>query len=247
MSRAAPTAPPAEPEREPRYNLGSFAHQLVVYIPRPGETTPDEVREANVVVKGAYDRYQHAGSELHLAREELRRAPSLDRSADRAALAADKPLPPLEDRAEPHAKVAYAAAERKHEAAADSFAEAQYALAKTIHRHIDEWLPTQEAVVQDIREDIREMLKDLAGRCADLEAQEHILRGLSSFPPSGSLVGFRGFAGTPGSLSVTPIEQQIASTAKTLQQHKRTGGNFSDFCHMDATTLLAALRLITDV
>ena len=108
-------APAAEPQRA-RYNLGSFAHQLVVFLPSPGEVVPEEVREANAEVSAAYDRFRRAGAELHAARQEMERAPSIDRSADRTALAADQPLPALEDRAEPRAKIANAAAERKSEA-----------------------------------------------------------------------------------------------------------------------------------
>lgn len=137
------------------------------------------------------------------------------------------------------------AAERRYDAAVDGLAEAQYALAHAIHRHLDEWLPAQQEVCEEHREDIRQMLREVTQRYGELASAVLTLNGLSSFPEGGSLVGWRGFGGVPGHRP-SPIEDQVASAMKQVAQHRRTGGNFSNMVDMNAPTLIAALALVIE-
>jgi hypothetical protein len=237
------TAQAAEQYVAPRYNLGASTDTLNLIMPTGGRAIPDEVRATSDAALAAYDRYHVARREFFAAREELPRAAAVDRSADRAALAADTALPT--HRAEVVAKAALVAAERKFKASEDAYVDLQYALAKLIHKHRTGWLLDQEDTDEALRIGLRDKLADIVAGYDQLTAERNILVGLRDFPEGGSLVGFSGFGRASGRQEQLAEQRRQQATEEIELAIKQGGSSSRLISPTDFNMLVACItRLI---
>jgi hypothetical protein len=155
-------------------------------IPKTAQAVPPAVRDASTQAQEALDTFWEASRQLNACRAERETAAHIDRSADRAAVAAGVPMPTK--RAEAAAQAAFAVATRKHDAALGALTDAQRHLATEIYDAKPTWIIGQEQEINEQHEDIRQSLSELVDKWDRLAVEHTILAGLRRFD-SGSVVG----------------------------------------------------------
>jgi hypothetical protein len=146
---------------------------------------PREVETANALAVAAWESLQQAMVQLRHARAEQKLAPSLDASADAAAIAAGKELPT--ERAQHAAREAVQLAARREQAARSHARSTQLELAYCIHKHRVVWISDQTGVVTAAEGECIDLLRQLGVALDALTRERTLLAGLEGFPLGGHL------------------------------------------------------------
>jgi hypothetical protein len=146
---------------------------------------PKEVEAANAKAVAAWESHQTAMVQLRHARNEQNLAPSLDKAADAAAIAAGKALP--EQRALTATSKAVELCARREQGARTLARNSQLELAYTINKHRPVWVSEQGAVCTVARDECLDLVERLGVAHAALTRERVLLDGLKDFPQGGAL------------------------------------------------------------
>ena len=141
-ARMSTETTPAE-TRSPRWTGLSNDERLL--LPDEATSPPAAVLAANQQAVATFGRYRPARADsFQSGGARLKAAPVLDRQADAAASASDQPLPTK--RAEPAAREAFQAAQRRLQASLDAFQQSERDLSTAILTARHEWQQSQAGI-----------------------------------------------------------------------------------------------------
>lgn len=237
MTRTATKTP-----ARPRYVLGVHPSSEVL-IPDGLSATPSEVATLATEAEKAYNAWQLASAQARAAHEEAKKAPLIDASADRAAVAAGTEM--LTERLTPAAVEAATLAERRSVAAREHCREVTIEYATAVGKHRGAWRQELEATLVEQRREAHEILGNLVRILDQLQAEQQVLAGLNAWPVQGSLVGIRM---RPGGRNAHQVAQAAREKARErIQKQVEQGGNLSTLVQRDLNSLVSALGVLIDL
>ena len=230
---------PAE-TRSPRWTGLSNDERLL--LPDEATSPPAAVLAANQQAVATFGRYRQARADYFQSEERLKAAPVLDRQADAAASASDQPLPTK--RAEPAAREAFQAAQRRMQASLDAFQQSERDLSTAILTARHEWQQSQAACVTALREEGEDLLARLAHVLEQLEAERRIETQLQEFPVQGSLTLVNWGRQSERAKQMAAAVRERAD--EDLRRQDRQGGSHSSLVRRDVASLVAAVRVVLE-
>jgi hypothetical protein len=178
-----------------------------------------------------------ANTSFQAARDELARAITVDRGADRSAIAAGSSLPAAKDRAEAKASAAAEQAQRRQQAAQAAWTEASRAFVLSVVEHLPEWRETQREQVDRVVVEVESLINELHYAIAQLASERITLATLDELSSMGNNIAVY-------SLSFGRVDERTARIQRAVAQENATvSGNLR---HLDAESLLSALALLVD-
>jgi hypothetical protein len=156
-----------------------------ILLPDDLSAIPKEVESKNAEAVSAWEKHQDAMVQLRSARNEQNLAPSLDKAADAAAIAAGKALP--EQRALTATSKAVELCARREQGARTLARNSQLELAYAINKHRPVWVSEQGAVCTVARDECLDLVRQLDVAFSALQRERVLLDGLKEFPQGGAL------------------------------------------------------------
>ena len=158
---------------------------LELVLPDSARDLPEALEAANEALKARIRGVHETVAERNERRRQLEHAISIDRQARATAVAADAKEPKP---AEPAARAALAAAERRLQAHDDAMIAAEAELVYQLQSH-PQWIEQQRAHVNQARGEAVEMLERSRKRSARLTSRRCSARAWSGYPgPHGAVI-----------------------------------------------------------